>query len=555
MITSNIETREPGYVYRQNNDVKFYKEKLDESRENEHLLSITCNREQFFLNLNPFQLDENENISSVNSPWFSLKNSESDKKINLFKINEGDVIKIGKIIIRIRRIKINKKNKRINNNNNNNNNSNDISCSMSIDKINNLKEIGTNAINDNNIDDISINNNINTIDNLDNNHKNNTKNDFFCLKLKKSNKSLNLKKNENLEKNNNEEDHSNKNSDFGQKTCRICYQEDDTKENPLIQPCLCSGSLKYIHLKCLKQWIGTRSFVSVDNNEYCSIFLVKEINCELCKSKLPDYIRHKNKLYKIIEFNTDFKNYLSFENLTLDKQKNKFIYIINLDKNNKIKIGRGHESNVLLSDISVSRIHCLLNVDNNEIYLEDNNSKYGTLVLIQTPKISLVENLSLNLHIGRSFINCKIKKPFKLFTCCDMKEKINFNTYFRQNEKKIGMKKVLTVKTEVNSDVENDSDEFQEQEQEQESNKVVKLDIDVDEDDDFNKSCISFSKYNFRSNENCKNLLNSISYRKIEILSPIKKIKDDYKNASKNDIMNDINNTDEIPVTLRTGRI
>ena len=117
------------------------------------------------------------------------------------------------------------------------------------------------------------------------------------------------------------------------------------------------------------------------------------------------------------------------------------------------------------------------------------------------------------------------------------------------------MKKVLTVKTEVNSDVENDSDEFQEQEQEQESNKVVKLDIDVDEDDDFNKSCISFSKYNFRSNENCKNLLNSISYRKIEILSPIKKIKDDYKNASKNDIMNDINNTDEIPVTLRTGRI
>ena len=544
-------------MYRQNNDVKFYKQKLAESKDNEQLLYITCNRDQFFLNLNPFQLDENENISSTNSPWFSLRNSQIDKKINTFKINEGDVIKIGKIIIRIRRIKINKKNKKTNNNNNNNNiNNNDCSISMSVDKINNLKEIGTNAINDNNIDDISINNNINTIENIDKNHKKNNKNDIFCANLKKTNRSINMKNLENSEKNNDEGEESNKNSDFCQKICRICYQEDDTKENPLIQPCLCSGSLKYIHLNCLKQWIGTRSCIRVDNNDYCSIFLVKEINCELCKNKLPDYIRHKNKLYKIIEFHTEFKNYLSFENLTLDKQKNKFIYVINLDNNKKIKIGRGHESNVVLSDISVSRIHCQLDVDNNEVYLEDNNSKYGTLVLIQTPKISLVENLSLNLHIGRSFINCKIKKPFKLFSCCDMKEKINSNLYFKQNEKKIGMKKILTVKTEINSDGE--SQEEPEQEQEQETSKVVKLDVDVDEDDDFNRSCISFSKYYFRSNENCKNLLNSISYRKIEILSPLKRIKGISKNTSRNEFMKDrkdINNTEINPATLRTGRI
>ena len=264
-------------MYRQNNDVKFYKQKLDESKDNEQLLYITCNKEQFFLNLNPFQLDENENISSTNSPWFSLRNSQIDKKINTFKINEGDVIKIGKIIIRIRRIKINKKNKKINNNNYNNNNfnNNDCSISMSLDKINNLKEIGTNAINDNNIDDISINNNINTIEDFDKNHKKNNKNDILCANLKKTNKSINLKKFENLEKNNDEGEESNKDSDFCQKICRICYQEDDTKENPLIQPCLCSGSLKYIHLNCLKQWIGTRSCIRVDNNDYCSIFLVK----------------------------------------------------------------------------------------------------------------------------------------------------------------------------------------------------------------------------------------------------------------------------------------
>ena len=450
------------------------------------------------------------------------------------------MIKIGKIVIRIRRIKFEKqkKNKKANINNISNNTNNDLNSSISVDKISDLKEIGTNAINDN-IDDISINNNF---------EKN------ICNKIKKKNKkndvlSLNLKKNKSIEiKNIDEESNNNKNSEMPQKLCRICYQEEEKDDDPLIQPCLCSGSLKYIHLNCLKQWIGTRNCIKIENNEYCNIFLIKEVDCELCKSKLPDYIRHKNKLYKIIEFHTNFKNYLSFENLTLDKQKNKFIYIINLSKDKKIKVGRGHESNILLSDISVSRVHCLLNVENDNIYLEDNNSKYGTLVLIQTPKINLAENIFLNLQIGRSFINCKVKKPFKLFGCCGITERNDSNFYFRQNEKKIGMKKILTVKTEVDIEEENEEDE-----EKRETERGVEIDIDVDEDDNLNKSCINISKYNFRSNENCK-LLNSISYKKIEILSSIKNLKSNFKNMSRNDIINDISNTSVIPISLRNGR-
>ena len=451
------------------------------------------------------------------------------------------MIKIGKIVIRIRRIKFEKqkKNKKANINNISNNTNNDLNSSISVDKISDLKEIGTNAINDN-IDDISINNNF---------EKN-----ILCNKIKRKNKkndvlSLNLKKNKSIEiKNIDEESNNNKNSEMSQKLCRICYQEEEKSDDPLIQPCLCSGSLKYIHLKCLKQWIGTRNCIKIENNEYCNIFLIKEVDCELCKSKLPDYIRHKNKLYKIIEFHTNFKNYLSFENLTLDKQKNKFIYIINLSKDKKIKVGRGHESNILLSDISVSRVHCLLNVENDNIYLEDNNSKYGTLVLIQTPKINLAENIFLNLQIGRSFINCKVKKPFKLFGCCGITERNDSNFYFRQNEKKIGMKKILTVKTEVDIEEENEEDE-----EKRETERGVEIDIDVDEDDNLNKSCINISKYNFRSNENCK-LLNSISYKKIEILSSIKNLKSNFKNMSRNDIINDISNTSVIPISLRNGR-
>lgn len=47
------------------------------------------------------------------------------------------------------------------------------------------------------------------------------------------------------------------------------------------------------------------------------------------------------------------------------------------------KLGRGHESDVRVSDISVSRCHAILKYDDTDhnYYLEDNLSKFGTLVL------------------------------------------------------------------------------------------------------------------------------------------------------------------------------
>jgi len=50
---------------------------------------------------------------------------------------------------------------------------------------------------------------------------------------------------------------------------------------------------------------------------------------------------------------------------------------------NTFKLGRGHESDVRVSDISVSRCHAILKYDSNDhgYYLEDNLSKFGTLVL------------------------------------------------------------------------------------------------------------------------------------------------------------------------------
>ena len=534
-------------------------------------MHLDCNENQFFIDVNSYKIDEYENICSNNSTWFSLKNDKKNRnnRMNMFKINEGDVLKIGKIIIRIRKIEFqsNKHNdKKINIDINDN--KYELSNSATSEKISILQEIGANSL-------FNFNNNINIQNTVKKQNEEEEKEKEILSINKTSNKKISSQKLNFItpEKIFFKENQKKKSTDFPQRCCRICYLEEETEINPLIQPCLCSGSLKYIHLECLRKWIGTRNWTQIENNENVCIYLIKEVDCELCKNKLPDYIRHKNKLYKIIDFKIDFKNYISFENLTLDKQKNKFIYVVNLDKKKEIKIGRGHEANIILSDISVSRVHCILNVYNKNVYLQDNEAKYGTLVLVQTQRLNIIDNVELNLQIGRSFINCKNKTPFRLFKCCDnSKEIINYNSYFKQNSKKIGMKKILTVKTEIDEEEkekENEKEFILENKEnidnninvqktpEKKEEPVMEIDIGVDEDENANKYNINISKYTFTSNENSKNLLlNSMTLRRIDIISPLKDSYFKRKGISRNYELSALNNsTGLIPITHRTGKI
>lgn len=572
LYSSKIETNESGHVYRQFNNVKFYNHKLNENKENEYLMHLDCNENQFFIDVNSYKIDDDENICSNNSTWFSLKSDKKNKnnRLNMFKISEGDVIKIGKIIIRIRKIKFQSdkhNNKKINIDINNN--KYELSNSSKSESVSVLRELGTNSLFNYNINNNNVQNDINLNTVKKQKEDEDKENEMLSIN-KTSNKKVNSKKInfKTPEKIFFEENQKKKSTDFPSRCCRICYLEEETDSNPLIQPCLCSGSLKYIHLDCLKKWIGTRNWTRVENNENVCIYLIKEIDCELCKNKLPDYIRHKNKLYKIIEFKIDFKNYISFENLTLDKQKNKFIYVINLDKKKDIKIGRGHEANIILSDISVSRVHCVLNVYNKNVYLQDNEAKYGTLVLVQTPRLNIIDNIDLNLQIGRSFINCKNKTPFKLFKCCDNNnEVINYNSYFKQNSKKIGMKKIHTVKTEIDEEEKEKEKEFILENKENIDNNtqtpkkkeepIMEIDIGVDEDENADKYNINISKYTFISNENSKNLLlNSMTLKKIDIISPLKDSNFKRKGLSRNYELSGLNNsTGLIPMTHRTGKI
>ena len=268
--------------------------------------------------------------------------------------------------------------------------------------------------------------------------------------------------------------------------------------NPLVQPCNCSGSLKYIHLNCLKHWLNTKSCNKIESNSNYSIFLVKPVECEICKTKYPDFIMHKDNLYELLDFKSEFENYITMESLTIDKNNNRCVYLVNLDNNLKIKIGRGHDAHLTLSDISVSRVHSILTIDNKNIYLEDNNSKFGTLVLVQSPTLKIIENLPLYIQIGRTFMNCRIVQiHHNIFSCCEASEKPSYNFYYEQNEKQKqqNLLNMFTIKAELDFSEEYDNDEKDfnkiniekiEEEKDKINNRYDEKTLDIDNNNDNN---------------------------------------------------------------------
>ena len=59
----------------------------------------------------------------------------------------------------------------------------------------------------------------------------------------------------------------------------------------------------------------------------------------------------------------------------------KSIHVISLD-HNELRLGRGKDLDIRISDISVSRVHAILKIEQKQVLLYDNQSKFGTLVLI-----------------------------------------------------------------------------------------------------------------------------------------------------------------------------
>jgi RING-variant domain len=80
--------------------------------------------------------------------------------------------------------------------------------------------------------------------------------------------------------------------------CRICFRGYKDTPELLVDPCDCKDFYKYVHLKCLQAWISSKLNHSKNPNSSC--YYWRNLNCEICKVRLPYQVLVDNQIKEIV---------------------------------------------------------------------------------------------------------------------------------------------------------------------------------------------------------------------------------------------------------------
>ena len=163
-----------------------------------------------------------------------------------------------------------------------------------------------------------------------------------------------------------------------------------------------------IKLPEIPDYLESKLQIKENEKKTVKSYNIKSFNCEICKTPYPFKFKLNGieKPFELIDLQKPSGcDYIILESLNQMKENCniKSIHVIQLG-NDELIIGRGHESDVRINDISVSRNHAKLkyNPEDGTILLRDLKSKFGTLILIKNPL--LIKEKRIHLQIGRTYI-------------------------------------------------------------------------------------------------------------------------------------------------------
>jgi len=198
--------------------------------------------------------------------------------------------------------------------------------------------------------------------------------------------------------------------------CRICLSETCDADDPFFSPCNCSGTMKLIHVKCLQMWLKSKLHTKVSG---LSTFVYwKTLECELCKTPYPQHFEVDNKRYDVVSIDRPDSAYIIMDLLSKDKNLTRGVHLVKMEGKNNIRLGRGHDSDIRITDISVSRCHAIIKLDKGNFYIEDNNSKFGTLFHMSKPLPITGDFNNISVQIGRTVVTLTAKKGRGFFPFC-----------------------------------------------------------------------------------------------------------------------------------------
>ena len=574
---SGVLRRDKGHIY--------YSPGEDQSETDSDLLRIHKNTEngKYIINCGNWSKDLSKLIEQQGAflvyRGITIKELSKNYNYRYYKLSQGDIFKIGRVYFKVLDIHLNREGPDTKSNNESNFKGTMIrssSCNSIIVKGQQVIKGSFTPYQKKNLENIyysknDISKNNNSIMTIKNSFQKNdesvdcfiNKKEGFLPKINSNNELITFKKKSKNKKNKEQKNTKNqlilkvpkKKNPKNKPSCRICYGEETNDDNPLICPCICKGSMKYIHYECLKNWLNSKieEEFSIDSNDKeldAITYNRKDIACELCKEKFPDYIKYNDLYYNILFYKPKFEEFIVLESMKLDNEKTKYIHLISFDNKNNINLGRSNECDLSIAELSVSRYHCILHKEEGDLYIEDNNSKFGTLILIQNNKLVMNELVPLRLQINKTFIKLKVKKHF--IGCCGCSNVFEARKYDYQvqNSKCFDILSYFIIKENNNIDDEDNEDE-EPIEENKSGNNNKQLIEDYKEIKNENKIVLKENEKNdSSSNINevsyyLKNRHNSQNIKRIKKLT-IKKGKNDKTELPKLDKINIDNIKDNI---------
>lgn len=127
--------------------------------------------------------------------------------------------------------------------------------------------------------------------------------------------------------------------------CKICLSEEEPTEpnNPLITPCKCGGSMKHIHVNCLREWLEGKKHMK--ETDVVNSYIWKNLECEICKASYTDIVTLANgNEVSLLNYNVheNATTYMIIESVT--NTTSKTIHVINFNNRRKIKVVSSNNS-------------------------------------------------------------------------------------------------------------------------------------------------------------------------------------------------------------------
>ncbi len=193
--------------------------------------------------------------------------------------------------------------------------------------------------------------------------------------------------------------------------CRVCLEK-ETLDNRFHDFCGCRRKMP-THMKCLQMWLEKNAPVNESNG--ITFYNFHNVCCEICKAQFPSTYKNKNgKERPLIEPSIPKTSpYALLEIYQIENPKIiKALMLLDMSVERSLTIGRSSESDIIFKHHSISRKHCVFYMRKDGFYIFDDDSKFGTYVMLTKRKLKKKQNIILK--IGNYLMEIH---PFKKTPC------------------------------------------------------------------------------------------------------------------------------------------